>query len=108
MAMLAQGGSLAGVRLLAPATVTALTTNVLTGPLFPVRFFGNPNPGLGYGLGVGIYGEMPRFGWIGISGTTAWIYPEDELVAIAMPQSLFDWSASDTLLGLAPEARSMG
>jgi CubicO group peptidase (beta-lactamase class C family) len=105
MLMLANGGELDGVRLLKRSTVTAMTTNQLVGPTFPVRFNNEPWAGMGYGLGVGVQvTEVPQFGWIGVSGTTAWIYPREEMIVIAMPQALFNWEASDTLLRMAHEA----
>lgn len=105
MLMLANGGELEGVRVLKRSTVNAMTTNQLTGPTFPVRFNNEPWAGMGYGLGVGVQvTDEPRFGWIGVSGTTAWVYPRAELIVIAMPQALFNWDASDTLLSMAHEA----
>lgn len=105
MLMLAKGGELEGVRVLKRSAVNAMTTNQLTGPTFPVRFNNEPWVGMGYGLGVGVQvTDEPRFGWIGVSGTTAWSYPREELIVIAMPQALFNWEASDTLLRMACEA----
>ena len=61
-------------------------------------------PGVGYGLGVGVQLiDAPErlcgaFGWIGISGTTAWIHPKEEMIVIDMPQALFYFDASTALL----------
>jgi CubicO group peptidase (beta-lactamase class C family) len=105
MLMLANGGELDGVRLLKPDTVAAMTANHLTGSTFPVRFSGGPWPDMGYGLGIGVLvTDTPQVGWIGISGTRAWIYPSEEMIVIAMPQVLLNWEASDTLERLALEA----
>jgi CubicO group peptidase (beta-lactamase class C family) len=105
LVMLAHGGELEGVRLLQQDTVTAMLTNQLSGPAYPVRFNDEPWRGMGFGLGVGVKVEgKPRVGWIGISGTTAWIYPGDEMIVIAMPQVFFDWEAADTLLRMARDA----
>jgi CubicO group peptidase (beta-lactamase class C family) len=102
--MLANGGELDGVRLLKPDTVTAMTTNQLTGPTFPIRSSSGPWPGMGFGFGIGVQvTDAPRVGWVGISGTTAWIYPREEMIVIAMPQALFNWEASNTLLRMAQE-----
>ncbi len=106
--MLANGGELGGVRLLRPDTVRAMLTNQLTGPLLPVRF-NDPWPGMGFGLGLGVQvDDVPQagwpagaFGWIGVSGTTAWVYPREELIVIAMPQALFNWEASDKFREMA-------
>jgi CubicO group peptidase (beta-lactamase class C family) len=103
MSMLANGGILDGVRLLKQSTVTMMTTNQLRGSAFPVRFE-DPWPGMGYGLGLGVQTmESKQVGWIGISGTTAWWYPQEDMIVIALPQSLFNWEASDRLLGMAGE-----
>ena len=103
MAMLKNGGILEGVRILKQNTVTMMTTNQLRGSAFPVRF-DDPWPGMGYGLGIGVQTmESRQVGWIGISGTTAWWYPQDEMIVIALPQALFDWEASDRLLTMARE-----
>lgn len=103
MSMLANGGILDGVRVLKESTVTMMTTNQLSGSAFPVRF-DDPWPGMGYGLGIGVQTLEPgQVGWIGISGTTAWWYPQEEMIVIALPQALFNWEASDRLLGMAGE-----
>jgi len=103
MSMLANGGILDGVRVLKQDTVTKMTTNQLTGAAFPVRF-DDPWLGMGYGLGIGVQTlESGQVGWIGISGTTAWWYPHEEMIAIALPQALFNWEASDRLLEMAGE-----
>ncbi len=98
MAMLANYGSLEGIRILQKKTVKMMVTNQLHGPTFPVRF-DDPWPGMGYGLGIGVQTlERSQVGWIGVSGTTAWWYPHDDLILIAMPQMRYDWEASDHFL----------
>jgi CubicO group peptidase (beta-lactamase class C family) len=102
MSMLANGGILDGVRLLKQSTVTMMTTNQLRGSAFPV--FDGEWPGMGYGLGIGVQTLEPRqVGWIGLSGTTAWWYPQEEMIVIALPQAWLNWEASDRLLGMAGE-----
>jgi CubicO group peptidase (beta-lactamase class C family) len=101
LSMLAQGGILDGVRVLKESTVTAMVTNQLHGDLFPVRF-DTEWPDMGYGLGIGVQTQgAHQYGWIGISGTTAWIYPDEAMIAIALPQALYNWEASDRFLELA-------
>jgi CubicO group peptidase (beta-lactamase class C family) len=98
MAMLRDYGQLERHRLLQEQTVVLMTTNQLQGPAFPVRF-GDPWPGMGYGLGIGVDTQKAHeVGWIGISGTTAWWYPREDLILIALPQMLFDWEASNRFL----------
>lgn len=103
LSMLANGGIVDGVRVLKQPTVTMMTTNQLSGSAFPVRF-DDPWPGMGYGLGIGVQTmESRQVGWIGISGTTAWWYPQEEMIVIALPQARFNWEASDRLLEMAGE-----
>ncbi len=98
MLMLANGGELDGVRILKPDTATAMTTNQLGANM------GGPWPGMEYGLGVGVSGaDAPRFGWAGISGTVALFYPREEMIVMAMPQALYNFEASDTLVRMARE-----
>ncbi|HZM24264.1 MAG TPA: serine hydrolase domain-containing protein [Anaerolineales bacterium] len=107
MSMLANGGISEGVRVLKQSTATMMTTNQLSGSAFPVRF-DDPWPGMGYGLGIGVQTlESRQVGWIGISGTTAWWYPQEEMIVIALPQALFYWEASDRLLRMAGELFSV-
>jgi CubicO group peptidase (beta-lactamase class C family) len=111
LTMLANGGQWRDVRLLTPSTVKQMTTNHLTGKQFPVRF-GNPWPGMGYGLGVGVQTDhLPdagwpegAFGWIGISGVRAWVFPNDSVSIIALPQAQFYFEPADVFQKLAYEA----
>ena len=105
MLMLSNGGELDDERLLKPDTVTEMTTNQLTGSAFPVRFGDGPWPGMGFGLGIGVQvtDAPPQVGWIGWSGTSAWIYPRDQTFIITMTQSS-NWEASDTLSNMVREA----
>jgi CubicO group peptidase (beta-lactamase class C family) len=104
MLMLSNGGELDGERLLRSDTVTEMTTNQLTGSAFPVRFWTGPWPGMGFGLGIGVQvtDAPPQVGWIGWSGTSAWIYPQDETFIITMSQSR-NWEASDALSNMVRE-----
>ncbi len=87
--MLLGGGALDGARVLGPATVALMTTDQLD-TLFPTR-------GMGFGLGVevleapglaGEYGSVGRYGWGGAYGTTYWVDPKEDLVAVFMVQQL--------------------
>jgi CubicO group peptidase (beta-lactamase class C family) len=103
MSMLANEGILEDVRILKQSTVAMMMTNQLSGSAFPVRF-DDPWPGMGYGLGIGVQTMgSKQVGWIGISGTSAWLYPQEEMIVICLPQAWFNWEASDRLLGMAEE-----
>jgi CubicO group peptidase (beta-lactamase class C family) len=110
--VLTNGGELEGVRLLKPGTVTTMTTNQLSGTTFPVRFGGNSWSGMGYGLGVGVQvtdasqdGWPPGvFGWLGVSGTAAWVYPREQMITIAMPQAFHNHEVGGILNRMAYEA----
>ncbi|HZD11670.1 MAG TPA: serine hydrolase domain-containing protein [Candidatus Binatia bacterium] len=111
LTMLINGGQWGHVRLVARDTVRQMTSNHLTGGQFPVRF-GHPWPGMGYGLGVGVQTEhLPEagwpagtFGWIGISGVRAWVFPKESASIIAMPQARFYFEPADAFQKLAYEA----
>jgi CubicO group peptidase (beta-lactamase class C family) len=89
LTMMANGGTLGGVRLLSPATV-ALMTRDHVGSLYTV-------PGMGFGLGfevlldpgrAGRLGEPGQFGWGGAYHTVYWVDPSLDLVAVFMTQLL--------------------
>jgi CubicO group peptidase (beta-lactamase class C family) len=85
--MIRRGGTLDGVRILAPRTVALMTTNQV-GNLYRT-------PGLGFGLGfetTDVYGaggtmaSVGSFGWGGAYGTTYKVDPEARLVLVMMVQ----------------------
>jgi CubicO group peptidase (beta-lactamase class C family) len=91
--MLAQGGQLAGQRLLARTTVRHMTTDHL-GDIKPAT----PQlaPGYGFGLGFAIRradglngapGSAGEYTWGGAGGTLFWVDPKEQLVAILMTQA---------------------
>ena len=90
-----------------------MISNQLAGEQFPVRF-ADPWPGLGYGLGVGVQANnLPQegwpvgtFGWLGVSGTWAWTFPEESLSIIAIPQAWYYWDPGATYQKLVYEAIS--
>ncbi|MDT8307322.1 MAG: serine hydrolase, partial [Anaerolineae bacterium] len=111
LSMLAGGGHWGGVRCLMPDNVRQMTSNHLTAGQFPVRF-AHPWPGMGYGFGVGVQTDhLPgagwpagTFGWIGISGVRAWVFPQESASIIALPQAQFYFEPADTFQKLAYEA----
>jgi CubicO group peptidase (beta-lactamase class C family) len=100
--MLLNGGELDGARLLAPKTVAHMAADHLPpgvcyggtarfGALAPT-----PELGIGFGLGFAVRKEAGRspvpgsvgdYFWHGVSGTTFWIDPQEQLIAVLMLQS---------------------
>jgi CubicO group peptidase (beta-lactamase class C family) len=96
--MMTEGGSLDGVRILAPKSVELMTANALwpeerpISPPFGSRFFFQ---GSGFGLGVSVledpgqasqYGSVGMHGWGGAAGTWYWSDPVEDLSAVMMVQ----------------------
>jgi CubicO group peptidase (beta-lactamase class C family) len=88
--MLANGGELGGVRILSPAMVALMGSQIIADVL-PGR-----RPGEGYGLGVRHVSDRAArrtlvsngtFGWSGAYGTHFWVDPSKKLVAILMLQT---------------------
>jgi CubicO group peptidase (beta-lactamase class C family) len=100
--MLLNGGELDGIRLLAPKTIAHMASDHLPpgvayggiarfGALAPT-----PEFGLGFGLGFAVRKEQGRspvpgsvgdYFWHGVTGTTFWIDPAEQLIAVFMLQS---------------------
>lgn len=101
--MLLGEGELDRVRLLAPLTVRLMTRNHLPegvrfGPSVQALEATAPLPELGQGFGLGVMvrtkadanpvpGAVGDFGWPGLSGTTFWVDPSRQLVAVLMMRS---------------------
>ena len=99
--MLLNGGSLDGVRLLAPATVALMTANHLPdGVAFAPKIVSMlsviaPTPALGQGFGLGFAvrtdpglhpaaGSVGDYFWAGAGGTYFWVDPVEGLVVVAL------------------------
>ncbi|MFE0328780.1 serine hydrolase domain-containing protein [Streptomyces sp. NPDC058960] len=100
MEFLRRRGELDGARLLAPDTVTAMTSNHLPGDA-DLRSYGSRvhrepgRAGLGFGLGVSVVTdpELTRspavrgaFGWSGVATTTFWVDPQHDLTVQFLTQ----------------------
>lgn len=95
--LLANGGELDGVRLLARKTVDFMTADhlaplagAMNGPMYL------PGPGYGFGLGFAVRtmqggpftpGSVGDFNWSGLAGTYFWIDPQEDLIAIWLMQA---------------------
>lgn len=94
--MLANRGTLDGVRMLSPASVKLMTTNLLPAGV-PMHFL-QPFTGVGYGMNVGIVLDpshadfnggangVGTFYWGGVHGTWFWVDPANDIVVVGMLQ----------------------
>jgi len=99
--MLANGGELNGVRILAPSSVQLMSTNHLAPNLLTGEFSIGPHvmrPGFGYGYNCAVefdpqVANLPdgrgTFFWDGAAGTWFWVDPTNDVVFVAMIQRLF-------------------
>jgi len=88
--MLLNEGTLAGVRVLRPASVRAMRTNQLDPALTPIRLGTTPVPNTGFGLGFAVTVEGSdegRYWWSGIANTWFWIDPVEEIIGFAWTQN---------------------
>lgn len=88
--MLLNGGELDGVRIVSPKTIELMTASA-TGDLAPPPL----SPGVGFGLGLSVvtdlglygqYGSVGLYSWGGAYGSTFWVDPKEQLVAVMMIQ----------------------
>jgi CubicO group peptidase (beta-lactamase class C family) len=94
--MLANGGILDDARILAPTSVTLMTSNLLPDGV-PMRF-DQPFAGVGYGMGVGIVLDPAHadfnggaigagsYYWGGVHGTWFWVDPVYDVIVVGMIQ----------------------
>jgi CubicO group peptidase (beta-lactamase class C family) len=98
--MLANGGELDGVRLLAPGTVALMRDNHLPARLMDGRFgigLQRIRPGFGFGYDVAVFDDPHKAGsttgkgtylWDGAAGTWFWVDPTNDIVFIGMIQRM--------------------
>jgi CubicO group peptidase (beta-lactamase class C family) len=93
--MLLEGGSLGGVRILAPETVAKMRSNHLPDALVPIELGTFLSPGYGFGLGFAVVVDEEAspepdhngvYRWAGAANTFFWIDPEAELVGMVWTQ----------------------
>ena len=95
--MLLNGGELDGVRLLGRKTVELMTMNHLPEAMIPIGWPPDIMHGYGFGLGfrvrvddaqAGLLGSVGEYAWGGYASTSFFIDPQEDLIAILMPQFL--------------------
>ena len=93
--MLLNGGTLDGRRILGRKTVEFMSQNHLSEQEQQADFLKTAFAGWGFGLGVSVVTEIAKtqlpgtngeYGWNGAAGTTFWIDPAEDLIAIQMTQ----------------------
>jgi CubicO group peptidase (beta-lactamase class C family) len=97
--MVANGGELDGVRILAPSSVTLMRSNRLPRAITEAGVFGigtaHMNPGFGFGFDFGVHTDPAYNGrtvgkgtylWSGAEGTWFWIDPANDIVFVGMIQ----------------------
>jgi CubicO group peptidase (beta-lactamase class C family) len=91
--MMLNGGQLDNARLLARATVRHMTSDHLG----DIKIAGNLAPGYGFGLGFAVRranglnsvsGSAGEYFWGGAGGTSFWVDPSEQLIAVLMTQAL--------------------
>ena len=90
--MLVNEGTLFGHRLLEPESVALMSTNHV-GNLYNETEKGGSGRGFGYTVGITVDPDQAEdgrtagaFGWAGVTGTTSWTAPEEELTVVYMVQ----------------------
>jgi CubicO group peptidase (beta-lactamase class C family) len=99
--MLANGGELDGVRILAPATIALMRDNHLPASIQDAGSFGiglqHIRPGLGFGYDVAVFDDPHKAGsttgkgtylWDGAAGTWFWVDPTNDIVFVGMIQRM--------------------
>jgi CubicO group peptidase (beta-lactamase class C family) len=93
--MLANGGELAGTRILSRKTLELMTANHLAPELLPYEIGEEYSCGYGYGLGfrvamdIGqcqVLGSEGEYGWGGAASTYFWIDPREAFIGVQMAQ----------------------
>jgi CubicO group peptidase (beta-lactamase class C family) len=98
--MLANGGSLDGVRVIGRKTLELMHANYIPASMLPIEIGGAPLGGYGFGLGsrvaldvaqTGAPGSVGEFGWSGAAKTHYWVDPREQMVGVFMTQSMMSF-----------------
>jgi CubicO group peptidase (beta-lactamase class C family) len=93
--MIANDGEWQGKRLLSAESAKLMHTNQLPKEVGWIGFGGQPNSGVGFGLGFSVTVEpgekvpnnrKEEYGWGGAASTHYWVSPHDRLVVVTMEQ----------------------
>ena len=105
--MMLNGGELDGARLLGRKTVELMTVNHLSDGLLPICMGPYEMRGYGFGLGFSVLMDVARSGilgsegvyrWGGWASTTFFIDPQEELIAMMLPQFI-PWGGVEYTVG---------
>jgi len=95
--MVQQGGELDGKRVLSKKSVRLMTTSQLPKGIPHISFGAQQREGVGFGFGFSVRtkqsewdspGRVGEYGWGGLASTHYWVSPKDELIVIALEQTL--------------------
>ena len=101
--MLLRGGTLDGTRVLTPDSVSRMTTDHLTADQRARSQLFLEGQGWGYGGAVDVNHDDPwtnpgRYGWVGGTGTTAYLDPAQDIVSILFTQLEMTGPTAPTLM----------
>jgi len=102
--MLLNGGELDGARILAPATVKLIGSNLLADDIRAQPESYRVDSGVGFGANVAVTLDPAKagtlegagsFSWGGAAGTNFWVDPSNDIVCVSMMQVLQKWDDPD-------------
>ncbi|MDA0590835.1 MAG: serine hydrolase [Planctomycetota bacterium] len=112
--MIQQGGQLDGKRILSKKSVGLMTTSQLPDNIPHIAFGGQQRVGIGFGFGFCVrtkmsvwdaQGRVGEYGWGGLASTHYWVSPKDELIVIALEQTLpYSFMTEFAIKGLVYDA----
>jgi len=100
--MLLNGGEIDGRRVLSRTSVEAMLENHLASAVYPVQFIAFDHRGYGFGFGGAVLvdpsadqlpGTPGIYRWAGANGTSFWIDPHADLIAVLLTQTRQGYAA---------------